>query len=295
MRVDNENPRLGYALAASAAILWSTLGVLGKFAYSFGVDPLTVVSLRAAIATLVVGGVIFVTNPSGFMIRRADLPFFLAYGFFGVGLNYIGYFYALKFTTVATAITLLYTYPALVVVVSSFVFHEPVTAGKVAALVLTFLGILFTALGASSGSMAWDPRGIIFGLLAGGGNAVYTLAGKRAQTTYSALTVLFYSFLFGATALCALYFVELGATLKVNAEILLVILVIALVPTLVGYGLYTFSLRFIEAGKSSIMTSIEPAVAIFLAYLFLRETTTSLQLFGTALIIGGVIILQVKK
>ncbi len=290
MGAENQDLRRGYALATSATILWSTLGVLGKLAYSFGADPLTVISLRATIATLVVGGVIFLTNPSGFRIRRADLPLFLGYGFFGVGLNYVGYFYALKFTTVATAITLLYTYPALVVLVSFFVFHEPVTAGKVAALALSFLGILFTALGTSSGSMAWNPRGLIFGLLAAGGNVVYTLTGKRAQATYSALTALFYSFLFGATALGAFYFIELGPTLKVNTEILLVVLVIALVPTLTGYGLYTFSLRFAEAGKSSIMTSIEPAVAIFLAYLFLRETVTSTQIFGTALIIGGVII-----
>jgi len=63
---------------------------------------------------------------------------------------------------------------------------------------------------------------------------------------------------------------------------------------LIGYGLYTLSLRFIEAGKSSITLTIEPGAAIILAYLFVGESVTQIQLLGTALIVSGVIVLQLK-
>ncbi len=286
---------LGYALAALAAFFWSTLGVLAKMAYSIGAEPLTIISLRATIATVIIGAIMILTNPTQFLIRRSDLPFFVGYGLFGVSLNYIGYFYALRLATVATAITLLYTYPALVVVVAFIVYREPITRSKVLALLLTFLGIVATALGSSSTGLPVDPRGLIFGLLGGVGTAVYTLAGKRAQITYSAQTSLFYSFLFGALGLGAFRFVEFGPRIDASPEILSIIFVIAITPTLGGYGFYTYSLRFIEAGRAGITSSIEPAIATYLAFLFLGEMPSSIQLIGTALIVTGVVALHFEK
>lgn len=289
-----ERSTLGYGLASGAAILLSTIGFLGKVAYSFGADPISLITLRAFVATAIVGVGILLTNRERFKIKRGDVLFFVAFGIFGVAVNYLGYFYALKLTTVATAITLLYTYPALVVLTAFFIFHEPITCRKIVALALTFTGVLVTAFGLSYSSVSWDMSGLIFGLLGGIGTTVYTLAAKKSQTSYSAFTVLFYSFLFGALTLGVFYVVQYGPNLDVTPRVMALIILIAAVPTLIGYGLYTLSLRFIEAGKSSITLTIEPAAAIILAYLFVGETITLIQLLGTTLIVLGVIVLQVK-
>jgi drug/metabolite transporter (DMT)-like permease len=289
-----ERNRLGYGLAACAAILLSTIGVLGKIAYSFGADPLALITLRAFVATGIVGVTIALTNVGRFKIKPRDIPFFVAFGIFGVSVNYLGYFYALRLTTVATTMTLLYTYPTMVVVVAFFIFHEPITSRKVAALVLTFTGVLVTAFGLSSSRITSDMQGLIFGLLGGVGTAIYTLAAKKGQVSYSALTVLFYSFLFGALTLGGFYFLQYGCKVDVTQQVMAMVLLIAFVPTLMGYGLYTLSLRFIEAGKSSITLTIAPGAAIILAYLFIGESVAQIQLLGTALIVSGVIILQLK-
>lgn len=290
-----ERKTLGYVTAVCAAILLSTLGVLGKLAYTLGADPITVITLRASLASLLLGGMMILFYRRLLRIRRGDIPFFAAFGFFGVALNYLGYFYALEFTTVATAITLLYTYPALVVAAAFFIFHEPITRQKVTALSLTFLGVVATAFGLSFANLSWDPRGFAFGLLAGAATAAYTIAGKKGQIRYGALTVLFYSFLFGALTLCGFYLIEHGPTMNVSPQLLALVALIAFVPTLLGYGLYTLSLRFTEAGRSSIAMSFEPAAATFLAYLILGEVITPAQFIGTGLIILGVLVLQFKK
>ncbi len=295
LKLGRERKTIGYVTAVCAAILLSTLGVLGKLAYALGADPITVITLRASLASLLLGGTMLLFYRRLLRIQRGDIPFFAAFGFFGVALNYLGYFYALEFTTVATAITLLYTYPALVVAAAFFIFHEPITRQKLAALSLAFLGVLATAFGLSFTNLSWDPRGFAFGLLAGAATAAYTIAGKKGQIRYSALTVLFYSFLFGALTLCGFYFIEHGPTMNVSPQVLALVAVIAFVPTLLGYGLYTLSLRFTEAGKSSIAMSIEPAAATFLAYLILGEVITPAQFIGTGLIILGVLVLQFKK
>ena len=282
---------LGYALAALAGCLLSTLGVLGKTAYALGADPLSVVTLRATIAGMILGIALVASKPTLFRLRSADLPLLALYGFVGVALNYVGYFYALKFTTVATAITVLYTYPAMVVVLAFLVYREPIVRLKIIALLLCFLGVVLVASGPSSAGLTSDPRGPMFSMLAGGSTAVYIVAGKRVLANYDARTALFYSFLFGSIALNVLRYVEQGPRLNTSMEIMIVIVAIAVVPTLLGYGVLTYSLRLIEAGRAAITSSIEPAISIYLAYLFLHETPNLVQLTGSVVVIIGALLI----
>jgi drug/metabolite transporter (DMT)-like permease len=159
---------------------------------------------------------------------------------------------------------------------------------------LTFFGIILSAGSQFASGLGWDPRGLAFGLLAGVANAVYTLASKRAQSAYTPMTSLFYSFLFGSLTLLTFRFAVVGLTFHLDLTVLVLIVAIAVVPTLIGYGAYTYSLSYIEAGKASITSSADPVFAILLALLFLGEIPSSLQLFGSALIITGVLALQVR-
>ena len=286
---------LGYALAALAGCLLSTLGVLGKTAYALGADPLSVVTLRATIAGMILGIALVTSKPSLFRLRSADLPLLALYGFVGVALNYVGYFYALKFTTVATAITVLYTYPAMVVVLAFLVYREPIVRLKILALLLCFLGVVLVASGSSSTGLTSDLRGPMFSLLAGASTAVYIVAGKRVLSNYDARTALFYSFLFGSLTLNVLRSVEQGPRLNTSMEIMMVIVTIAVVPTLLGYGVLTYSLRLIEAGRAAITSSIEPAISIYLAYLFLHETPNLVQLTGSVVVIFGALLIGFSK
>jgi len=282
---------LGYALAALAGCLLSTLGVLGKTAYALGADPVSVVTLRATIAGMILGIALVTSKPSLFRLRSGDLPLLALYGFVGVALNYLGYFYALKYTTVATAITVLYTYPAMVVVLAFLVYREPIVRLKIIALLLCFLGVVLVASGSSSAGLTSDPRGLMFSLLASASTAVYIIAGKRVLSNYDARTALFYSFLFGSLTLNVLRYVEQGPRLNTSMEMMIVVVTIAVVPTLLGYGVLTYSLRLIEAGRAAITSSIEPAISIYLAYLFLHETPNLVQLIGSVVVIVGALLI----
>jgi len=288
----NRDQALGYALAVLAACLWSTLGVLGKIAYSLGAEPLVVVSLRASIAATILGVGLVLMRRNLLRVRRRDLPFFAVYGVLGIGLNYLGYFFAIKFTSVSTAIVLLYTYPAVVVVFAFVLYRERITAAKLCGLLLTFVGILFVAWGTAHVGLGSNPIGLGFALLAGLGNASYALGGKRALATYNTETALFYSLLFGSLMLDAFAYFALGPSPAMNAGIFAIVLTMAIVPTVLGYGAFTYSLRFVEAGEASIVSSVEPAISMYMAYLFLGETLNLVQLIGSALILFAVVMLQ---
>lgn len=101
----------GVAAVLAAAFLWATLGIGGKGLYAAGAAPMLVVAWRALLAALVLGGVLAVRAPRLLGLPARAVPFFAAYGLV-VAANYACYFLALRHTTVAVAIVLLYTYPA---------------------------------------------------------------------------------------------------------------------------------------------------------------------------------------
>lgn len=74
-------------------------------------------------------------------IELRDAFLFLLYGLC-VAVNFASYFYAFKWISGTLSVVLLYTYPILVVIISAFVFREKITANKIVALILTFVGLL---------------------------------------------------------------------------------------------------------------------------------------------------------
>jgi drug/metabolite transporter (DMT)-like permease len=191
----------GYMLAVTAAALWATLGLFGKILYRYPVDPITVVTLRAIIAALTLGAVLAVYRPNWLRISRNDIPFFILYGVVGVALNYAMFFLALKWTTVATTVILLYTYPALVVVGAALIFKESLDRPKLLALLITLTGCFLVAQGYDLSALQPNLPGVLFGLGAGVTMAVYSLMGKQSLTRYPGWTVVFYAISFGAMAL----------------------------------------------------------------------------------------------
>lgn len=73
-----------------------------------------------------------------------------------------------------------------------------------------------------------------------------------------------------------------------------VLVMLAVGPTLGGYGLYTVSLSYLPASVANLIATLEPVMTALLAYFLLGERFTVPQLMGSALIIAGVILLRVS-
>jgi len=64
-------------------------------------------------------------------------------------------------------------------------------------------------------------------------------------------------------------------------------------PTVMGFGLYMVSLSFLPSSTANLIVTVEPVLTILIAFFFLGERLSSDQIFGSALIIGGVVLLRV--
>jgi len=212
--------------------------------------------------------------------------------FLSVTLTFILFFHAIKYTTVAIATILLYTFPAWVLLLSIFILNEKLNKNKVLALFLTLLGCILLVQLYDQKFLELNLKGIIYGLFCGFGAALYTIFGKKALLKYDPFTVVTYALGFGALFL--LFFRGPKVLISVNYPFLAWVWIVALaiVPTLLGYSFYTRGLSYLEASKTGIVGTWEIVVASGLAFIIFSEELTFPQLTGAVLILWGIFIVS---
>jgi drug/metabolite transporter (DMT)-like permease len=272
----------------AGATLLGSLGAWGRVIYRYEGTPMVVVTWRALIGAAGLAVLLSILRPALLRIRIRDLPFFALYGFLAVTLNFWAYFSAVKFTTLAVAITLLYTYPAFVALFSAAFLGERLTVTKVAAVLVTLVGSGLVAQVHQADWVRLNLPGILFGLLAGITAATYSIFGKRALSRYQPWTVVLYAFTAGGLCLAILSGPRLLQATHYPAPAWLWILGLALIPSLGGYALYTLGLRDLPASQASVIATWEVVTAAFLGWLLFGEHLAAVQYLGGALVCFGI-------
>ncbi len=283
----------GYLFVILGASFLGTIGILARLIYMHEPDPLTVVTFRAVIAFLLLFIFAIFVNPDWLRIRKKDFLFFGIYGLLSVSLCFLLFFYAIKYTTVATATILLYTYPAFVVLLSRFFLGEEFTRAKILALLLTFLGCILVIQVYNPAEFKLNIKGVIYGLGAGMGASLYSIFGKKGVAKYSSYTVVTYALGFGSFFLLLVRGTRNLVAVSYPAMIWLWIFALAFFSTLVGYSLYTRGLRYLEAGRAGIMATWEVVVASVLAFIIFGESLNAFQIVGALLIFAGIILVRI--
>jgi len=274
------------------ATLLGSMGAWGRAVYRFEGDPMVVVTWRAIIGVAVLAAVLAAARPALLRIPLPAIPFFLAYGFFGVTLNFWAYFSAVKYTTLAVAITLLYTYPMFVTLFSALCLGERLTRTKLAAAALTVLGSALVAQIHEAEFLRLNLRGILFGLLTGLSMAIYSILGKRAVARYAPWTVVLYAFAGGGLFLALGSGPRLLAAVDYPPVAWLWIVGLALIPSLGGYALFTLGLRDLPASQVSVIATWEVVTAALLGWLLFGEHLTAVQVTGAGLVCAGIAWIQ---
>ncbi|MCP3875133.1 MAG: EamA family transporter [Desulfobacteraceae bacterium] len=274
----------GYLFVISAATCWGFIGIFSSLAFSQGVEPMEVAFWRAVLTWLCFGTHAIIIKET--RIDKKDFPLFIIFGLFGVSLFYISYQFAVKTAGAAFASVLLYTAPAWVVICSFFIYKEKLTVLKIMAVTLVILGVFLisktggnTQTGTSIGFVA-----IVSGLLSGFCYSLYYTIGKYFSTKYSSSNLFLWILPIGALGI--LPFVQFSDKTALAWTALISVSVIS---TFLANFCYYQGLKYLEAGKASIVATIEPVVAAVTAYIFLGEYFTFLGYIGGGLIILAVI------
>ena len=177
------------------------------------------------------------------------------------------------------------------ILLSARCFHERITAKKLAALVLTILGLMLVTGMVGSVSRLSLP-GILFGLGAGLGYALYSIFSRFAiKRGYAPLTITFYTFLIAAVTSAALGNpARIAGTFAETPSLLLTALLLGSLSTVAPFALYTTGLQYVENGAASIIASVEPVTSTVVGVLLYGEVLSSSNAAGVVLVLLGVVI-----
>jgi drug/metabolite transporter (DMT)-like permease len=283
---------LPIAAVLTAACCWATQGVI--YALLLGeiqTDGLTVVTLRAATATVLLWIWLGLTNPRALRIPRAELPIFTLLSAIAVTAFYPALFYAYQWTSVSVATTLLYLSPMLVTLGAVLFLGEPLTGRKLIALATTFIGCTLVVQAYQPGNVTGSAAGIGLGLVAAATYGTYSVLGKKLLGRHQMATVLAAYLLLGTLLLIGVKLLVSPTAWPAPQEAITIGLSTGVLTTLFPIALYTFGLSRLPASEASILLTFEPVVAFVLAAVVLGESLHAGQWLGVVAVFGGVVLL----
>jgi drug/metabolite transporter, DME family len=285
----------GYLYVLTGAALWGISSVVAKSLFNTGLAPIKLVSVRLTLTTVSLFVVLLFSDRKRILIAARDLPYFLILGFVGVAGMQFTYYDAMSRIHVAVAILLQYLQPLWV---SSYAFlfqKEPITRGKITALVLSLAGSYFVVGGHRLDLLRSNAGGILSGLCASFFFAFYALWGERGLKKYDPWTILLYGLGFGSL----FYFFVDSPVRIVTAgyplKVWMAFIFIAVFSTLIPYGFYFKGVERIRATRASITSTLEPVVAGFAAYLVLGEELHPVQILGGCVVLTAIVLLQISR
>lgn len=306
------------AVLVLGAIMFSCKAIMVKLSLPYGIDPVSLLALRMIFAvpaylTILAfclfsesakgqksgtgDGLSLVGPASKAALLIRELPSVIFLGVLGYYLASYFDFVGLAYIDASLERVILYAYPTLVLLISAIWLKQRISFHQVIAILFCYAGI-FVALGLGKTSVhhenLWLGAGLIF--LSALAYAAYLVGSGQLIPRLGVWT--FTSCAMIVSAVCVITHYLLSAPevglwshpLPVYGYAF----AMAIFSTVVPSFLVSIGIKRIGASNAAIFGGIGPISTIVLANLVLDESLTVAQLWGTALVILGVVYISVQ-
>ena len=279
----------GLALAGAGSIAFSGKAIIVKLAYRYGVDPVTLIMYRMLFALPLFALLAWWAGRGKPALTRRDLVVVCGLGFSGYYLASFLDFAGLQYVSASLERLILYLNPTLVLLLGVLLFKRRVSAQRLLALAVSYVGVLLVFGHELSFSGAQTALGaaLVFGsaasyavYLAYSGEEVKRLGALRLTGLASSV----------ACALCLLQFVLLRP-LSAAAVAPAVVWLSVLNATLCTFAPVLLVMMAVERLGASLTAQtgmIGPLSTIMMGVLILGEPFNGWVAAGTALVLVGI-------
>ncbi|MDD4928525.1 MAG: DMT family transporter [Gallionella sp.] len=288
----------GVVLALLAALGFSLKAILVKLAYLSGADAVTLLALRMAFsAPFFIGVALWIRHQHAEPLNTHDRWLVLGLGLVGYYLSSALDFLGLQYISAGLERLILFLYPTLTVILSALIYKRRIGKKLIAAMALSYVGIALVFLhdaGVKEGGSIVLGATLVFLstlsysiYLVGAGHAIRRIGTVRF-TAYAMIV---------ASAACLLQFVVMRplSALDLPRQVYELALAMAIFSTVLPVFLLSYAIKRIGAGSASLIGSIGPVSTIYLAYLFLHESVSLLQIAGSTLVLAGVLVISLNS
>ena len=307
MPSSNTNDLRGYPIALLSAVVLSTTAIFVRYlTETYHLPALVLAFWRALFAVCTLLLILGIFKPGLLKVTRSQLAYL---AIFGVILALFNSLWTLSVALNGAAVSnvLVYSSTGFTVLLGWLILKEQLTWVKIGAVVFCLGGMVFVSQALDPSVWSVNMGGILTGIFSGLMYAIYSMMGRSAsQRGLNPWTTLFYTFCFDTVLLGLVNLLPLGipGTAAVPSEFFWlgttwagwgILLLLAAGPTVLGYGLYNVSLTFLPSSTVNLIVTLEPAFTAVLAYFFLGERLTAVQLAGSLLILGAVVLLRIHE
>ena len=271
-----------------SACCFGAIPVLVSLAIATGASLGTILTYRYLIAAIVFV-VILAAAPEPMATQKRAAWVVLVGGVGQFLVAFLG-LSALRYIPVANATFLFFTFPAWVAVIGAVRKTEPLTRLRVAALVLSLLGI--TVMIGGSTTAAGDPRGVMLALAAAVVYSMYIPAMERLQQGLGGRTTALLVCLGAGAGFLLLSSIDGSLTTSLHPRAWMIAVVLAVVSTVAAFQLFLGALRVLGPVRTAIISTVEPFAASLLGAWLLQQSLGPATIAGGLLIIGAVVLLQ---
>ncbi len=290
--VESHRRVIGSVFVLFAALGFSAKAVLIKLAYAqSAVDSITLLALRMVMVLpfFLLAGWWSAKRVDSYRLGFRDWLSLILLGMIGYYLASFLDFQGLLYISAGLERLILFLYPTLVILLSSLINGTRVSQNHVIALVLSYVGISIVFIENMSGEypQLWLGAGLVFA--SAFSFAIYMMGSgvmilKLGSAKYTAYTMSV------ACIVTSLHFLVAhgGQIIDLPIDIYAIAFLMALISTVMPAFFMNAGILRLGAGPASIISSAGPVGTIALAYFFLGEQLTRVQVFGALLVLTGV-------
>ncbi|MDP3432147.1 MAG: DMT family transporter [Bacteroidota bacterium] len=296
------NQAKGILYTLITVLMWGVLAIALKIA-SNGIDSPTIVWFRFSLAFFGMFVWMAVSNPKDLKILYKP-SWLIVISSLALAWNYIGFMLGIQYTSPSNAQVAIQAGPVLLAVLGIFFFKEKISRIQIAGFLLTIVGFWIfyqQHVGAvPAGQEGQYTKGMLITLTGAVAWAIYAVLQKKLVLSYSVGTL--NVFIFGLPVLIYLPFVNFAslAHLSFGYWALLVFLG---ANTLISYGCLSLALKYLEAGKVSVIIVLNPIITFILMGVLTwmqvawidGEHFSVLSIVGALVALAGAILVVRKK
>ncbi|MEI6294532.1 MAG: EamA family transporter [Actinomycetes bacterium] len=298
--------RRAYLLLVSAALLYSINGIVSKWVMEAGLSPWrlteirTTGSLLALLIYLGVKGRLHLLRPA-----PGELPLLIVFGVIGIAAVQSFYFFSILKLHVSIALIIEFTAPIWIVLYLRFVKKTKIANTMWLGLVAAFVGLILV--GEVWNGLTLNGLGVISSFFDALSLAAYFLLGRKLGRIRSTDTMLVWGF--GITTVVyaivqpwwSFPFHIFKEQVNLNGHFSgdhlpgwLLLTFVIVIGTVLPYLFTLAGINALSPQVASIIGMLEPVLAGVFGWILLRETFTTIQLIGAAVVLVGIFIANEK-
>lgn len=276
-----------YAWLTLCVIIWGSNFVFGKMLVQH-FSPAMLTLLRLTFIVLFLVG--FTILKKGFKrVGKSDFLALLFLGVVGVFINQWSFFVGLQTADPTTSALVLATTPILTGFLAAAFLKEKLTIRMLMGSIIAITGIYFVVTKGNSSTLQID-KGLLWIVVTMGTFAIMIIITRVLSARVDPITITLYSNIVGLVV--AIPFVFLfDKPIRVSSDISDWSLLIG--TAVVVHGIATLiwnnNIRHVDASKASILSNLEPFVAMITGLLLLYKPITGVEILGSLFIVGGVV------